>query len=32
MGSGTDCAKEAAAMIIVDDDFQTIICAVEEVP
>jgi len=30
MGSGTDVAKEAAAVIIVDDDFSTIVSAVEE--
>lgn len=30
MGSGTDVAKEAAAMIIVDDDFSTIVDAIEE--
>jgi Ca2+-transporting ATPase len=30
MGSGTDVAKEAAHMIIVDDDFSTIVNAIEE--
>ncbi|KAJ1434018.1 hypothetical protein B484DRAFT_3792 [Ochromonadaceae sp. CCMP2298] len=30
VGSGTDVAKEAAAMIIVDDDFSTIVAAIEE--
>jgi Ca2+-transporting ATPase len=30
MGSGTDVAKEAAAMIVVDNDFSTIIAAIEE--
>ena len=30
VGSGTDVAKEAAAMIIVDDDFSTIVSAIEE--
>ena len=30
VGSGTDCAKEAADMIIVDDDFSTIVNAIEE--
>jgi Ca2+-transporting ATPase len=30
VGSGTDCAKEAAAMIIIDDDFSTIVNAIEE--
>jgi Ca2+-transporting ATPase len=30
IGSGTDVAKEAAAMVIVDDDFATIAAAIEE--
>ena len=30
VGSGTDVAKEAAAMIIVNDDFATIVSAIEE--
>jgi Ca2+-transporting ATPase len=30
VGSGTDVAKEAAAMVIVDDDFSTIVKAIEE--
>lgn len=30
MGSGTDVAKEAAAMIILDNDFSTIVNAIEE--
>lgn len=30
VGSGTDVAKEAADMIIVDDDFSTIVSAIEE--
>jgi len=30
VGSGTDVAKEASAMIVVDDDFSTIVSAIEE--
>jgi P-type Ca2+ transporter type 2C len=30
MGNGTDVAKEAADMILVDDNFGTLLCAIEE--
>lgn len=30
VGSGTDVAKEASAMVIVDDDFSTVVTAIEE--
>jgi Ca2+-transporting ATPase len=30
MGNGTDVAKEAADMILVDNNFKTILCAIAE--